>query len=168
MRKFATKRRWCTWCFSWCLKQTLNYPWKRQSTFVISMLKSRPAWKSTLLLVVTVVTNIIFTKYCDDSHHAKYCDNSYQSPTQLALWWKKRLDLPKCRKNASFIKGWPLVARAMANSHTLGEAGLDLPPPTLCIIYNHLPTIPPLSIQLSKQCTCKYFPKYMHSINTST
>ena len=55
----------------------------------------------------------------------------------------------------------------MANSHTLGEAGLDLPPPTLRIIYNHLPTIPPLSIQLSKQCTCKYFPKYMHSINTS-
>ena len=79
---------------------------------------------------------------------------------------KKDFDLPKCREIASFTKGWPL-ARAMANSHTLGEAGLDLPPPTLRIIYNHLPTIPPLSIQLSKQCTCKYFPKYMHSINTS-
>ena len=74
-----------------CLKQTLNYPWKRQSTFVFSMLKSRPAWKSTLLpvvRVVTVVTNIIFTKYSDVSHHANYCDNSNHSTTQLVM--KKR------------------------------------------------------------------------------
>ena len=78
---------------------------------------------------------------------------------------KKDFDLPKYREIVSFTKGWPL-ARAMANSHTLGEAGLDLPPPTLRIIYNHLPTIPPLSIQLSKQCTCKYFLKYIYSINT--